>query len=83
MEPGTFTVADGFVTSGTWIGILDTTTGIRGPAVEGVVRNDVRSRDSTVRSIGWANEIEVGDDWTITEDLSYSNVARHDVDLEL
>ncbi|MEJ0061411.1 MAG: hypothetical protein WDM79_18440 [Terricaulis sp.] len=50
--------------------------------VRGVVRNDIRSRNSTVKAIGWNTEFAAGEDWSITTDLSYSAVERNDLDLE-
>jgi iron complex outermembrane recepter protein len=70
LEPG-YTVADNVVTGGTWTG------------VKGVVRNDLRTRDSTVKAVGWKTEWGFAEGWTGTLDLSYSSVDRHDLDLEL
>jgi iron complex outermembrane recepter protein len=70
LQPG-FTVEDGLVTEGTWTN------------VEGVVRNDLRTRDSTVKAVGWNTQWGFADGWTATADVSYSSVERHDLDLEL
>jgi iron complex outermembrane receptor protein len=56
----------GFVTSGAFNG------------VKGVVRNDGNDRDATIKSVGWNNKLNVGDDWTLVSDLSYSKVERTD-----
>ncbi|MBO9544368.1 TonB-dependent receptor [Caulobacter sp.] len=55
-----------FVTSGAFNG------------VKGVVRNDGNDRDATIKSVGWNNKLNVGDDWTLVSDLSYSKVERTD-----
>lgn len=68
--PG-FTVEDGLVTAGTW------------DNVEGVIRNDLRTRNSTVQAIGWNMEWQVGEQWSLESDLSYSSVERNDLDLEI
>ncbi|TXI86860.1 MAG: TonB-dependent receptor, partial [Cupriavidus sp.] len=60
----------GFVTSGNFNG------------VKGVVRNDGNDRDATIKSVGWNNKLNVGDDWTLVSDLSYSKVERTDQILE-
>lgn len=65
-----YTLEDGLVTAGTFQNVV------------GVVRNDVRSRDTTVRAIGWNTQIDLAGDWSLESDLSYSDVERHDVDLE-
>jgi iron complex outermembrane receptor protein len=69
LQPGA-TVTDGLVTSGVFTG------------VDGVVRNDIRTRDSTVASIGWNTRFDLNDRWTAETDLSYSSVERNDLDLE-
>nr|WP_295108491.1 TonB-dependent receptor [uncultured Caulobacter sp.] len=56
----------GMVTSGAFNG------------VKGVVRNDGNDRNATIRSVGWNNKLNVGDDWTLVSDLSYSKVERTD-----
>ncbi len=69
LQPG-YTAQNGFVTAGTFAG------------VEGVVRNDVRTRNSKVSAIGWNTEFSLNDRWTMEADLSYSHVERDDLDLE-
>jgi iron complex outermembrane recepter protein len=68
LQPG-FTVTDGLITAATF-------------ETEGVVRNDIRTRDTTVTSIGWNGQFELNDNWTAAADVSYSHVERHDLDLE-
>jgi iron complex outermembrane receptor protein len=69
LAPG-YTVEDGLVTAGTFNG------------VEGVVRNDIRTRDATISAIGLNTQWDVNDRWSAEADLSYSRVERHDLDLE-
>jgi iron complex outermembrane receptor protein len=56
----------GFVKSGAFNG------------VKGIVRNDGNDRDATIKSVGWNNKFEAGDDWTLVSDLSWSKVNRTD-----
>ncbi|MBL8537285.1 MAG: TonB-dependent receptor [Hyphomonadaceae bacterium] len=69
LQPGA-TVEDGLVVGGTFTG------------VDGVVRNDIRTRDSTVEAIGLNMSWDINELWTATADLSYSSVSRDDLDLE-
>ncbi len=69
LQPG-YTVENGLITQGTFTGI------------EGVVRNDVRTRESTVTAVGWNGELQMNDHWSAEVDLSYSHVERNDLDLE-
>lgn len=64
------TATDGFVTGGTFNG------------VKGVVRNDGNDRDSTIKALGWNNKLKVGENWTLSSDLSWSKVERTDMILE-
>ena len=64
------TVADGFVTAGTFSN------------VKGVIRNDVNARDSSITSLGWNTVFAATDDWSLMADVSYSKVERDDVVLE-
>jgi iron complex outermembrane receptor protein len=64
------TAKDGFVTGGTFNG------------VKGVVRNDGNDRDSTIKALGWNNKLKVGDNWTLSSDLSWSKVERTDTIIE-
>ncbi len=68
-DPDDVTVEDGLITAGSFSN------------VEAVVRNDIRSRESTVQAIGWNAELS-GELWSFMADLSYSKVERHDTDLE-
>lgn len=68
--PAPYTVENGLVTQGTF------------ENVRGVVRNDIRSRESTVSAVGWNVEWQFADRWTANADLSYSAVERNDLDLE-
>lgn len=70
LQPG-YTVENGMVTAGTW------------DNVEGVVRNDIRSRDTTVSAIGWNMQWQATENWAVETDVSYSHVERHDLDLEV
>ena len=69
LQPGS-TVANGLVTAGTFAG------------VDGVVRNDIRTRASTVAAFGWNLQWALSDHWSAEADLSYSSVQRDDLDLE-
>ncbi len=69
LQPGA-TVDDGLVVGGTFTG------------VDGVVRNDIRTRNSIVEAIGLNLEWDVGERWTLGADFSYSSVSRDDLDLE-
>jgi iron complex outermembrane receptor protein len=69
LQPG-YTVANGLVTEGVFAN------------VEGVVRSDLRSRDSIVKAVGWNTEFNLSNGWTFSTDLGYSSVERTDVDLE-
>jgi iron complex outermembrane receptor protein len=61
------TISGGLVKSGAFNG------------VKGVVRNDGNDRDATIKSVGWNNKLEAGDDWTLVSDLSWSKVNRTDM----
>ena len=69
LQPG-YSVEDNLVTAGTFSG------------VEGVVRNDIRTRDATISAIGVNSQWDVSDRWSAEADLSYSRVERRDLDLE-
>ncbi len=70
LQPG-YSVSDGFVDSGVFTG------------VRGVVRNDARSREADIVSVGGNVEYDLNEAWMLEGDLSYSSVKRDDVDLEL
>ena len=69
MQP-VYTVTDGLVTAATF-------------ETEGVVRNDIRTRESTVAAIGWNLQWDLSERWALEADLNYSSVERNDLDLEL
>ncbi|MES1199056.1 MAG: TonB-dependent receptor [Pseudomonadota bacterium] len=69
LQPG-YTVDNNLVTAGTFTG------------VDAVVRNDIRTRNSTVKALGWNARWDASDHWSVEADLSYSDVVRDDVDLE-
>jgi iron complex outermembrane receptor protein len=41
-----------------------------------VVRNDLNTRDDTLKAVGWNNKIKLGDKWSAVADLSYSSAHR-------
>lgn len=41
-----------------------------------VVRNDLNTRDDKLKSAGWNTEYKIGDGWSTSADLSYSNAKR-------
>ena len=43
-----------------------------------VVRNDLNTRDDTMKALGWNTSIKLADKWTAMADLSYSNARRHE-----
>jgi iron complex outermembrane receptor protein len=64
------TVSNGLVTQGVFNG------------VDGVVRNDIRTRESTISALGVNMEWILSDRWSAEVDISTSNVDRNDLDLE-
>jgi iron complex outermembrane recepter protein len=69
LQPG-YTATNKLITKGVYTG------------VKGVVRNDGNLRENTVKAIGWNNKFNVGDNWTLASDLSWSKVNRTDQILE-
>jgi len=69
LQPG-YVVQDGLVTSGTFAG------------VKGVMRNDLNTRDTTLKSAGWNIEYLTDNGWTLGADLSHSKAERTDVIFE-
>lgn len=69
LQPG-YTIEDGLVVAGTFSN------------VKGVIRNDVNTRESEIKSFGFNTEYTPNDRWTIEADLSYSGVERTDQVLE-
>lgn len=70
LQPG-FTVEDGLPVAGTFAN------------VDGVVRNDFRGRESQLTSVGANLRWSVGENWSVEVDGNWSEVNRHDTDLEL
>ena len=69
LQPGR-TVTDGLVTQGTFNN------------VRGVVRNDVNTRESEVKALGFNTEYTPNDRWTLVADVSFSSVDRTDQIIE-
>ena len=43
-----------------------------------VVRNDLNTRDDTLKALGWNTSVKLADKWRAIADLSYSNAERHE-----
>jgi len=69
LQPGA-TVQNGLVTQGTYTG------------VKGVMRNDINTRDTTLKSAGWNIDYQTDNGWGLIADLSYSSADRTDVIFE-
>ncbi len=69
-QAGSEVVRDGLVESGTFGNVF------------GVVRNDIVEREADIFSGGWNLEFSNLGNWTITTDLSLSQVEREDIVLE-
>jgi len=69
LQPG-YTATDGLITSGTYTG------------VKGILRNDLNTRDTTLKSAGWNIAYETDNGWTLSADLSHSDAKRTDVIFE-
>jgi len=69
LQPG-YTATGGLVTAGTYTG------------VKGVMRNDLNTRDTTLKSVGWNTAYETDNGWTLEADLSHSDAKRTDVIFE-
>jgi iron complex outermembrane receptor protein len=69
LQPG-YTVEDGLITSGVYTG------------VKGVMRNDLNTRHTTLKSAGWNVAYETDNGWTLVADLSHSDAKRRDVIFE-
>ncbi|MBT1446024.1 TonB-dependent receptor [Shewanella sp. JM162201] len=61
---------DGLVTEGT----------INDAAV--VVRNDVNTREADALSVGWNNQYQINDSWTVEADIALSRANRTDIGME-
>ncbi|ATC25291.1 TonB-dependent receptor [Caulobacter vibrioides] len=66
----TRTTSVGLITNGTFSG------------VKGVMRNDLNTRDTTLKSAGWNLNYLTDNGWSLTTDLSYSSADRTDVIFE-
>lgn len=64
------TIEDGLVTSGYWDGF------------HSVVRNDARSQESTLTTLGLNVEYALTSDWTLEADLSVGDVDKKIIDVE-
>ena len=69
LQPG-YTVQDGLITQGAYTG------------VKGVMRNDLNTRHTTLKSAGWNIAYDTDNGWTLAADLSYSAADRTDVIFE-
>jgi iron complex outermembrane receptor protein len=69
LQPG-YTAQAGLITSGTYTG------------VKAVMRNDLNTRDTTLKSAGWNIAYETVNGWTLSADLSHSDAKRTDVIFE-
>jgi len=69
LQPVT-TIEDGLITSATFNG------------VDGVIRNDLNTRDASTLALGLNASLELNDRWTISADLSHSKVERTDQVIE-
>ena len=65
-----FTETDGIVSAGTFAN------------QNGVIRNDVRSRDADLMSLGLNADYRFADKWGVNFDISHSRIERDDRDLE-
>ena len=54
----------------------------RGQGVAGVIRNDLRRRESELLSLGGNIQFTPSENWFLEADVSYSGIDRDDVDLE-
>lgn len=69
LQPG-YTAQGGLVTNGTYTG------------VKGVMRNDLNTRHTTLKSAGWNIAYDTDNGWTLAADLSHSDAKRTDVIFE-
>jgi iron complex outermembrane receptor protein len=69
LQPG-YTAQDGLITNGTYTG------------VKAVMRNDLNTRNTTLKSAGWNIAYETDNGWTLSADLSHSDAKRTDVIFE-
>jgi iron complex outermembrane receptor protein len=69
LQPG-YTTVDGLITDGVYTG------------VKGVMRNDLNTRHTELKSAGWNMAYDTDNGWTLAADLSYSAAKRTDVIFE-
>ncbi|CAN5506892.1 TonB-dependent receptor [soil metagenome] len=69
LQPG-YTATAGLVTQGVYTG------------VKGVMRNDLNTRHTTLKSAGWNLAYETDNGWSLSADLSHSDAKRTDVIFE-
>ncbi|SFK55489.1 TonB-dependent receptor [Caulobacter sp. UNC279MFTsu5.1] len=69
LQPG-YTAEGGLITNGTYTG------------VKGVMRNDLNTRHTTLKSAGWNIAYDTDNGWTLAADLSHSDAKRSDVIFE-
>jgi iron complex outermembrane receptor protein len=69
LQPG-YTAQDGLITQGTYTG------------VKGVMRNDLNTRNTKLKSAGWNIAYDTDNGWTLSADLSHSDAKRRDVIFE-
>ena len=69
LQPG-YTAKDGLITNGVYSG------------VKGVMRNDLNTRHTTLKSAGWNIAYDTDNGWTLAADLSHSDAKRTDVIFE-
>ena len=70
LQPG-FTIEDGLVTKGVWTG------------TEGVMRDDVVHRNSTIIAGGWNSQFKPNERLTLDLDLGYSRIKKTEENLEI
>jgi len=69
LQPG-YTAEGGLITQGTYTG------------VKGVMRNDLNTRNTKLKSAGWNIAYDTDNGWTLSADLSHSDAKRTDVIFE-
>ena len=70
LVPGSYTVQDGRITSGTYTGATV------------IIENYNNQRDAKVDSLGWNTDYRLNDSWDLNADVSWSKVHRTDLRLE-
>lgn len=69
LQPG-YTAQGGLITQGVYTG------------VKGVMRNDLNTRNTKLKSAGWNIAYDTDNGWTLSADLSHSDAKRRDVIFE-